>query len=112
MKAKEPQKWCARETFAVAWQFIDWHKVTKRVKLMQQRIVKATKKGKYNKVKALQWLLTNSFDAKLLAVKRVTENTGGQTAGIDGVLWSPSKRLEAARSLTRKGYKAAPLKRV
>jgi RNA-directed DNA polymerase len=112
MKANEPVKRCAPETLCVAWQFINWDKVKQRVKLLQQRIVKATKQGRYNKVKALQWLLTHSFDAKLLAIKRVTENTGGYTAGVDGVLWYPSKRLEAAKSLTRKGYKAKPLKRV
>jgi RNA-directed DNA polymerase len=112
MKANEPIKRCARETLCVAWQFINWNKVKQRVKLLQQRIVKATKRGRYNKVKALQWLLTHSFAAKLLAVKRVTENTGGNTAGVDGVLWYPSKRLEAAKSLNRKGYKAKPLKRV
>jgi RNA-directed DNA polymerase len=38
--------------------------------------VKATQVGKYNKVKALQWLLTHSFSGKALAVKRVTENKG------------------------------------
>jgi RNA-directed DNA polymerase len=112
MKANEPIKRCAPETRYDNWQTINWDKVNKRVKLLQQRIVKATKQGRYNKVKTLQWLLVHSFDAKLLAVKRVTENTGGYTAGIDGELWYPSKKLEAAKSLTRKGYKAKPLKRV
>jgi RNA-directed DNA polymerase len=112
MKANEPIKRCAPETLCVAWQFINWDKVRQRVRLLQQRIVKATKEGRYNKVKALQWLLTHSFAAKLLAVKRATENSGGYTAGVDGVIWYPSKRLEAAKSLKRKGYKAKPLKRV
>jgi len=114
MKANDPDKIAgsAPETQYDNWKTINWDKVTKRVKLLQQRIVKATKQGRYNKVKALQWLLVHSFDAKLLAVKRVTENTGGYTAGIDGELWYPSKKLEAAMSLSRKGYKAKPLKRV
>lgn len=114
MKANERRhkSACAPEAQYDNWQTINWNKVTKRVKLLQQRIVKATKQGRYNKAKALQWLLVHSFDAKLLAVKRVTENTGGHTAGIDGELWYPPKRLEAAKSLMRKGYKAKPLKRV
>jgi len=113
MKANEPIKRCAPETLCVAWQFINWDKVTKRVKLLQQRIVKAIKQGRYNKAKALQWLLTHSFDAKLLAVKRVTENKGKYTAGVDKVRWStPVQKLDAAKSLKRKGYKAKPLRRV
>ncbi len=104
---------CAPGTFCVAWQFIDWNKVYKKVKSLQQRIVKATREGRYNKAKSLQWMLTHSFAAKLLAVKRVTENTGKNTAGIDGVIWNtPLRKLTAAKSLTRKGYKAKPLKRV
>ena len=104
---------CAPGTFSVAWQFIDWNKVYKKVKSLQQRIVKATREGRYNKAKSLQWMLTHSFAAKLLAVKRVTENTGKNTAGIDGVIWNtPLRKLTAAKSLTRKGYKAKPLKRV
>lgn len=101
---------CAPGTFCVAWQFIDWNKVYKKVKSLQQRIVKATREGRYNKAKSLQWMLTHSFAAKLLAVKRVTENTGKNTAGIDGVIWNtPLRKLTAAKSLTRKGYKAKPL---
>ena len=112
MKANESSG-CARETFCVAWQFINWHKVYGKVKSLQRRIVKAIKEGRHNKVKALQWLLTHSLAAKLLAVKRVTENSGKRTAGVDGViLRTPEQKLKAARSLTRKGYRAQPLRRV
>ena len=58
-------KRCALETFCTAWQFINWDSVKKEVKSLQQRIVKALKAGRYNKVKSLQWLLTHSFQAKL-----------------------------------------------
>jgi len=112
MKANESSG-CARETFCVAWQFINWHKVYGKVKSLQRRIVKAIKEGRHNKVKSLQWLLTHSLAAKLLAVKRVTENSGKRTAGVDGVIWkTPEQKLEAAKSLMRKGYRAKPLKRV
>ena len=47
------------------------------------RIVKAQKDGHYSKVKTLQWLLTHSFYAKALAVKRATSNKGKNTAGVD-----------------------------
>jgi len=107
------QKRCALKTLCVAWQLINWRAVTQKVKSLQQRIVKALKEGRHNKVRALQWLLTHSFAAKLLAIKRVTENKGKNTAGVDRVLWdTPTKKLDAAKSLRRKGYKAKPLKRV
>ena len=47
--------------------------------------MKATQAGTHNKVKALQWLLTHSFSGKALAVKRVTENKGRNTPGVDKV---------------------------
>lgn len=113
MKANEPVTGCAHETFCVAWQFINWDKVYKEVKSLQRRIVKAVKECRHNKVKSLQWLLTHSLSAKLLAVKRVTENRGRFTAGVDGVTWkTPLQKLNAAKSLQRRGYQAKPLKRV
>jgi len=64
-------------------------------------------------VKALQWILTHSFAAKLLAVKRVVQNRGGKTPGVDGIVWNkPKKKMQAALSLKRRGYKAKPLKRI
>ena len=62
---------------------------------------------------SLQWILTHSFYAKLLAVKRVTANKGKNTPGMDGVIWkTSSQKIKGALSLTRKGYKASPLRRV
>jgi RNA-directed DNA polymerase len=63
---------------------------------MQARIVKATQEGCWRKVKSLQWLLTHSRNAKALAVKRVTENQGKRTAGVDGKTWgTPEAKLNA-----------------
>jgi RNA-directed DNA polymerase len=64
-------------------------------------------------VKALQWLLTHSRSAKALAVKRVTENQGKKTAGVDGTIWStPEAKLNAVLSLKRCDYNPSPLRRV
>jgi RNA-directed DNA polymerase len=104
---------CALETKVTAWNFIKWDKVLQSVNSLQLRIAKATREGKHNKVKALQWILTHSYNAKLLAVKRVTGNSGKRTPGVDQVLWKTSSdKLNAAKSLERKGYKALPLRRV
>jgi RNA-directed DNA polymerase len=55
----------------------------------------------------------HSFFAKLLAIKRVTQNTGKRTPGVDGVIWKTDKqKMNAAYALKRKGYKAQPLRRI
>ena len=67
-----------------AWHGIDWAQCHREVRRLQARIVKATREGRYGRVKALQWLLTHSFSGKALAVRRVTENKGRHTPGVDG----------------------------
>ena len=95
------------------WNSINWNKVEKSVSQLQTRIVKAEKEGRRGKVKALQILLTKSFAGKVLAIKRVTENQGKRTPGVDGILWdTPRRKTEAIQQLRRKGYKAKALKRV
>lgn len=95
------------------WKAIDWKTVENQVSRLQLRIAKAIKIGRYAKAKALQWLLTHSFFAKLLAVKRVTQNTGKRTPGIDGVVWKTDRqKMSAAYELKRAGYRAQPLRRI
>lgn len=98
---------------ANSWHTIDWYVAERKVRGLQVRIAKATKQQQWRKVKALQRMLVRSFAAKALAVKRVTENRGKRTAGVDGELWStPESKWPALFRLTRKGYKPKPLKRV
>lgn len=98
---------------SVTWHSIDWVKCHREVRRLQARIVKATREGKHGKVKALQWILTHSFSGKALAVKRVTENQGKKTPGVDGITWStPEAKSQAMLSLKRRGYRPQPLKRV
>lgn len=95
------------------WYAINWHACHQNVEKLQVRIVKAVKEGRWGKVKALQRLLTCSFSGRALAVKRVTENKGRRTAGIDQITWSrASSKYAAIRTLKRQGYKAQPLRRV
>lgn len=85
----------------------------KEVNRLQTRIAKATIKGNWNKVKRLQYLLTNSFYAKAYAVKKVTSNRGKRTSGIDKKLWSTgASKMKATLSPTNKKYKAKPLRRI
>ncbi len=95
------------------WNSIDWKKVEEHINRLQTRIAKAVKDGKWFLVKRLQYLLTHSHYAKLLAVRNITQNKGKRTAGIDGETWSPPEvKMKAALSLTDKKYVAKPLRRV
>ena len=103
----------ASPTDAEIWEAISWPKVTADVFRLQMRIAKAVRIGRWGKAKALQRLLVNSFSAKVLAVKRVTQNSGHKTPGVDGVVWKTAKqKLQAAKALRRRGYQPLPLKRV
>lgn len=101
-------------TFKALWNDLSfWSKAELQVKRLQVRIAKATEHKKWNKVKALQRILTTSFHAKMLAVKRVSSNRGARTAGVDGnKLKTLAAKLKMILSLKRKGYKAQPLRRI
>lgn len=95
------------------WHEIHWDKCYLEVRKLQVRIAKATREGKWRKVRALQWLLTHSFSARALAVRRITENQGKRTAGVDGITWStPEAKAKGILSLKRIGYQPKPLRRV
>ena len=95
------------------WYSVNWRSASRNVRRLQVRIVKAMKAGRWNKVKALQRLLRCSFSARLLAVKRVTENQGKKTAGVDNVLWDTAeKKLQSVKELNNRSYRAQPLRRV
>ena len=98
---------------AAEWYAIDWQTIHQNVRRLQVRIVQATKAGRWNKVKSLQRLLTHSYSGKVLAVRRVTENTGKKTPGVDQVIWkTPEDKIRAVHALKSRGYQSQPLRRV
>ncbi|HUE54973.1 MAG TPA: group II intron reverse transcriptase/maturase [Candidatus Udaeobacter sp.] len=98
---------------AAEWYAIDWQVIHRNVRRLQVRIVQATKVGRWNKVQALQRLLTCSYSGKVLAVRRVTENNGKKTAGVDRIIWdTPEEKIKAVHDLKRRGYQPLPLRRV
>lgn len=104
---------CAPADRVLNWNSIDWNQCHENVRKLQARIVKATKEGRWGKVKSLQRLLTTSFSGKALAVKRVTSNKGRNTPGVDGEIWSSSEaKSKGMLSLRRRGYHPAPLRRI
>jgi RNA-directed DNA polymerase len=103
----------ASSTPSQDWKSLPWDKIRQRVRRLQMRIAKAIKEKRYGKAKALQWILTHSHLAKLLAVKRVTTNKGARTPGVDKKVWRTDRQKLAAISLLRRrGYQPQPLRRI
>jgi RNA-directed DNA polymerase len=95
------------------WKAIHWPRVRRQVRRLQLRIAKAIGAGKHGKAKALQWLLTHSHAAKLLAVKQVTDNKGAKTPGVDKKIWRTDRqKYVATQNLKRRGYRPLPLRRL
>lgn len=95
------------------WAQIPWPKVKGRVLKLQRVIYNASLNNNIRKVRRFQHLLVNSMDAKLLAIRRVTQdNTGKCTAGVDGVKnLTPVQRFYVA-SVLNIPTKSKPLRRV
>ena len=95
------------------WQDIPWKKIERNVFKLQKRIYQASQRGDRPMAHKLQRLLLNSWSARCLAVRRVTQdNRGKRTAGVDGVkTLTPSQRLQLAQTL-KLSDTAAPVRRV
>ena len=95
------------------WKDINWPAFEGIVLQLQMRIAKAERAGKRGRVRALQRLLTTSFAAKCLAVKRVTSSQGKNTPGVDGDTWRTNQqKTQGIFGLKRRGYKPQPLRRI
>lgn len=96
-----------------SWTTIPWDLANQYVRRLQARISKAALEEDWRGVKRLQRLLVRSTSGKALAVRRVTENQGKRTPGVDKVLWSTAgSKWRAVQSLTTVGYKPSPLRRI
>ena len=95
------------------WKDIPWRKLEKQVFKLQKRIYQASIRGDVKQVRKLQRLLLKSRAAKLLAVRRITQdNRGKRTAGIDGIKnLKPKQRIQLALNLELP-KKATPIRRV
>lgn len=95
------------------WNTIPWETIGIQVRKLQKRIYLASKKGDIKEIRKLQHILTESYHAKLLATRRVTQdNKGKKTAGIDGIkMLNPEKRFKIVMEVGMRG-KSSPLRRV
>jgi RNA-directed DNA polymerase len=98
---------------AYEWKNLPWRKLERQVFKLQKRIYQASRRGELKTVHRLQRLLMNSGSARVLAVRRVTQdNRGKNTAGIDGVKsLTPVQRMALAEHLTLP-RRATPTRRV
>ncbi|NES05952.1 MAG: group II intron reverse transcriptase/maturase, partial [Okeania sp. SIO2F4] len=96
------------------WKDIDWKRVEKNVFKLQKLIYRASMSGEIRKMRKYQRLLTSSYYARLLAVRRVTQdNQGKKTADIDGIKnLSPMQRFNLVHLLKTRHLKASPSRRV
>jgi RNA-directed DNA polymerase len=99
-------------SLTVAWQDLPWKKIHRHVFRLQKRIYRATQRGEVRRARKLQKLLVKSWYARLLAVRRISQdNRGKKTAGVDGVkLLTPAGRWRLANAI-RLDDQAAPLRR-
>ena len=97
----------------VEWHEINWHQLERRVYKLQKRIYRASQRGDVKAVRRLQKTLMNSWSARALAVRRVTQdNCGKKTAGVDGVKSLTPKQRLALVSQLKLGSKVSPTRRV
>src|SRR5215468_4867919 len=99
------------------WNKLPWRKFEQHVYRIQKRIFKAKEHGNRRAVQKLQRLLLKSRAARLLAVRRVTQdNQGKKTAGVDGVKSvPPSQRLAMVERIHPKHWKhkkSPPVRRI
>jgi RNA-directed DNA polymerase len=95
------------------WHTIPWAETFQHVRRLQARIAKAAKDENWRTVRRLQKLLVRSTTARAVAVRRVTENQGRKTPGVDGLTWStPKEKWKAVSALGSRGYRPKPLRRI
>jgi RNA-directed DNA polymerase len=97
----------------VEWNSVNWRKLEKTVFKLQKRIFRASQSGNSKKVRRLQKTLARSWSAKMLAVRKISQdNRGKKTAGVDGVKSLTPKQRIALVSKLRLTGKAKPTRRV
>ena len=96
------------------WGDFNWKIATRAIYKLQKRIYRAAKEEKWGTVRKLQKTIINSFNAKMLSVRKAAQiNMGRKTAGIDKLSkLNSSQKLELAKNLEISGKKSKPVRRV
>ncbi|MEY3330451.1 MAG: hypothetical protein RLZZ115_3336, partial [Cyanobacteriota bacterium] len=101
------------KTQTVEWKDLNWRKLERVTFKLQKRIFQASERGDVKAVRKLQKTLINSWSAKCIAVRRVTQdNQGKNTAGVDGIKsLTPKQRMNLVGRL-KLTNKVKPTRRV
>ena len=97
-----------------SWAKINWSILENNLAGYQQRVYRAEINGQVRKRKKLQRKICNSFEAKLLAVRQVTErNKGKKTPGVDEMTAVSNKeKLKLAKMLNLSDSSSKPIRRI
>ena len=95
------------------WSSLDWHHIQKRVRKLQYKIFNYSRQNDVTRLHLLQQTLVSCLQAKILAVRQITQdNQGKKTPGIDGKSsLTPKARIELVKELKIDG-KTSEIKRV
>src|SRR6266516_4341276 len=116
-KAPRMKRKASLDPESESWRKLPWRKFEQQTYRIQKRIFQAEQRGNHQAVHKLQKLLMKSRAARLLAVRRVTQdNQGKKTAGVDGVKSvQPAQRFIMAQQIHPnhwKRHKTRPVRRV
>ena len=100
-------------TLRYEWNTVNWRKLEIKVFKLQKQIYQASQKGNIQLVRKLQRLLLSSSSAKMLAVRKVTQdNRGKKTAGVDGKTVLTNKEREHLAETMKLQDKVKPIRRI
>ena len=98
------------DILAKMWRKIDFEEAQRNIFKLQQQLTIATFKNKKYEQERISNKIIKSIDARVLAVKKVTD--ASSVPGIDGIRWiKASDKMKAALNLKPKDYKAKPYRR-
>lgn len=96
-----------------SWDSLPWNSMQRTLRQIQMKMVEAEENADSAEVARLQRKILASREARLLAVRHVSSNSGKRTPGVDGHVWdTPGQKLEAARTLSPDDYQPRPARRV
>ena len=111
IRNRAPQRITSQDELAREWREMDWKRAERELLKLQQSISKLTYARNMAEVTEVQKILVRSRWAKVLAVRHVSKEDS--EPGIDGIKWTTdAERMEAALSLTSKGYHAKPYRKI
>lgn len=103
----KPRRELDDDDMTAIWQSIDWDRLRESLLSLQQDLAYAAYSLEWDKVAELQNRVVNSWAARALAVRFVSDRDAAP--GVDGVRWeTAAQKARAAMYLTARGYQPLP----